>query len=224
MDVVRVSKRLSYVLRHRPGSIGVALDDAGWTDVDALLAALTAHGLPLTRAELDLVVATNDKRRFAFDASGRRIRASQGHSRRVDLGYVPEPPPSELFHGTVERFLPAILAEGLRPGRRHAVHLSADAVTARAVGGRRGRPVVLRVDARRMAADGHPFTGSANGVWLVDSVPPRYLALIGGDRSVTLRGPALTLSAGGVMMWRGPDDDRRTGSGRSATCGAEVSN
>ena len=104
MDVVRVSKRLSYVLRHRPGSIGVALDDAGWTDVAALLAALTAHGLPLTREELDRVVATNDKRRFAFDASGRRIRASQGHSRRVDLGYVPEPPPSELFHGTVERF------------------------------------------------------------------------------------------------------------------------
>ncbi len=224
MNVVRVSKRLSYVLRHRPGSIGVALDDAGWTDVDALLAGLTAHGLPLTRAELDRVIVTNDKRRFAFDASGTRIRASQGHSRQVDFGYIPEPPPAELFHGTVERFLPAILAEGLRPGRRHAVHLSADVATALLVGGRRGRPVVLRVDARRMAADGHPFTCSANGVWLVDCVPPRYLAPLVDDRSVTTRGPALTLSVRGVMMWRGPEDDRRTGGGRSGSGGGEVSN
>ncbi|MCW2699247.1 MAG: phosphotransferase KptA/Tpt1 [Blastococcus sp.] len=176
MDVVGISKRLSYVLRHQPGSIGVTLDDAGWTDVDALLNALAGHGLPLTRAELDHVVATNDKRRFAVDESGTRVRASQGHSHRVDLGYVAEPPPPELFHGTVDRFLAAILAEGLRPGRRHAVHLSADAATARTVGGRRGHPVVLRVDAAAMAAAGHRFTRSANGVWLVDAVPPAYLA------------------------------------------------
>jgi len=181
MDVVRASKRLSYVLRHRPDSIGITLDDAGWTDVDRLRAALAAHALPLTRAELDHVVATNDKRRFAFDESGTRIRASQGHSRPVDLGYGPERPPSELFHGTVDRFLPAILDEGLRPGRRHAVHLSADVVTARAVGGRRGDPVVLRVDAAGMAGDGHRFTRSANGVWLVDAVPPQYLSSDSGE-------------------------------------------
>jgi putative RNA 2'-phosphotransferase len=176
VDVVRVSKRLSYVLRHQPGSIGVRLDDAGWTDVDALLMALAAHGLPLTRGDLEHVVATNDKHRFTFDESGTRIRASQGHSHPVDLGYAPERPPPELFHGTVERFLPAILAEGLQPGRRHAVHLSADAATARAVGGRRGRPVVLRIDTSAMAADGYRFTRSANGVWLVDAVPARYLS------------------------------------------------
>jgi len=180
MDVVRVSKRLSYVLRHQPASVGLTLDDAGWVDVEALLTALAAHGLPLTRAELDHVVATNDKRRFAIDETGTRIRASQGHSRPVDLGYRPEEPPAELFHGTVDRFLPAILAEGLLPGRRHAVHLSADVVTARAVGGRRGRPVVLRVDAAAKAADGHVFTRSANGVWLVAAVPPRFLTLQGG--------------------------------------------
>ena len=179
MDVVRVSKRLSYVLRHQPGTIGIELDRAGWTDVEGLLAALAAHGLQLTRADLDRVVASNDKRRFAYDASGGRIRASQGHSRPVDLGYLPAAPPPELFHGTVERFLPAILAEGLRPGRRHAVHLSADVATARAVGGRRGRPVVLRVDAAAMAGAGARFTRSANGVWLVDAVPPSCLTVLG---------------------------------------------
>jgi putative RNA 2'-phosphotransferase len=177
VDVVRVSKRLSYVLRHQPGSVGLTLDEAGWVDVDALLGALAGHGVPLTRDELDHVVATDDKRRFAFDGTGTRIRASQGHSRPVALGYAPTTPPDVLFHGTVERFLPAILAEGLRPGRRHAVHLSPDAAAARTVGARRGRPVVLRVDAAAMAADGHAFTRSDNGVWLVGAVPPRYLRL-----------------------------------------------
>lgn len=180
MDVVRASKRLSYVLRHRPDSVGLVLDEAGWVDVDVLLTALAGSGLRLSRTELEHVVATNDKRRFAFDASGRRIRASQGHSVAVSLGYEPADPPAELFHGTVERFLPSIVAEGLRPGNRHAVHLSADAGTAEKVGARRGRPVVLRVDAAAMAADGFSFSVSANGVWLVAAVPPRYLARLGG--------------------------------------------
>jgi putative RNA 2'-phosphotransferase len=180
VDVVRTSKRLSYVLRHHPASIGITLDPAGWVDVDELLAALAEHGLRLTRAELDEVVATNDKQRFALDGTGARIRASQGHSVVVDLGYEAAVPPAELFHGTVDRFLPAILAEGLRPGRRHAVHLSPDAATARTVGARRGRAVVLRVDAAALAADGAPFTRSANGVWLVPAVPSRYLTVLDG--------------------------------------------
>jgi putative RNA 2'-phosphotransferase len=180
VDAVRVSKRLSYVLRHRPESVGLALDAAGWVDVADLLGALAAHGLPLTRGELGTVVATDDKRRFALDDTGTRIRASQGHSVAVDLGYTAAVPPPELFHGTVERFLPAILAEGLRPQNRHAVHLSPDVATARRVGARRGRPVVLRVAAGRMAADGAAFTRSANGVWLVDAVPPRYLTVLPG--------------------------------------------
>jgi putative RNA 2'-phosphotransferase len=180
MDVVRVSKRLSFVLRHRPDSIGLVLDEAGWADVDALLTALAAHGLPLGLDELEHVVATNDKRRFAFDASGTRIRASQGHSLPVELGYAAEPPPAVLFHGTPERNVPAILAEGLRPGRRHAVHLSADVPTARRVGERRGPAAVLRVDAGTMAAEGARFTRSANGVWLVDAVPPRHLTVESG--------------------------------------------
>ncbi|TFV90216.1 RNA 2'-phosphotransferase [Blastococcus sp. CT_GayMR20] len=170
-----MSKRLSYVLRHQPGSVGLVLDDAGWVDVDALLTALQ-----LTRGELEHVVATNDKQRFAFDDTGTRIRASQGHSRPVELGYRPERPPDVLFHGTVDRFLPAILAQGLVPGRRHAVHLSPDAATARSVGGRRGRAVVLRVDAAGMAAAGHTFTRSANGVWLTETVPPAYLGVDSG--------------------------------------------
>jgi putative RNA 2'-phosphotransferase len=173
-DVVRLSKRLSYVLRHAPDSAGLTLDDAGWVDVEELLTALE-----MTRPQLEAAVAGNDKQRFAFDPTGTRIRASQGHSVAVDLGYTAESPPDVLFHGTVERFLPSILEQGLRPGNRHAVHLSADVATATRVGARRGRPVVLRVDAAAMAAEGAVFTCSANGVWLVDAVPTRHLRVLG---------------------------------------------
>ena len=168
--LVSVSKRMSRHLRHAPEEIGITLDAAGWVDVADLLAALR-----ITREELETVVAGNDKRRFAFDETGERTRASQGHSVAVDLGLESAEPPAVLYHGTVERFLPAILSEGLRPMKRHDVHLSADVETARRVGSRRGSPTILVVDAAAMAEDGHEFRCSANGVWLTAAVPPRYL-------------------------------------------------
>lgn len=175
-DLIAASKRLARYLRHAPEAIGLTLDaDGGWVDVDVLLAALAANGLPLTRAELEEVVARNDKRRFAFDSTGTRIRASQGHSVEVELGLPVAEPPPLLFHGTVERFLPSIMAEGLRPMERREVHLSRTHETASRVGARRGKPIVLTVDARGMHAAGHEFRVSENGVWLTAHVPPQFL-------------------------------------------------
>jgi putative RNA 2'-phosphotransferase len=179
LDDVRLSKRLSFVLRHRPDSIGVALDEAGWVDVAMLLAALAEHGEPVSRERLAAVVASSDKQRFSLDPAKDRIRANQGHSVPVQLGLPATEPPAVLFHGTPERNLPSILVEGLHRSGRHAVHLSGDRVTAERVGGRRGRAVVLEVDAGRMHADGHRFQRSENGVWLTDHVPPAYLRRIG---------------------------------------------
>lgn len=174
--IIRVSKRLSRHLRHEPGAIGLSLGPGGWVPVTELLAALARHGLPLSRAQLDEVVAGNDKRRFAFDETRTLIRASQGHTVDVDLGLPDADPPATLFHGTAERFLPAILREGLRPRSRHDVHLSSDTETAVRVGSRHGKPVVLVVDAVGMTRDGHRFQVSANGVWLTRAVPPQYLS------------------------------------------------
>ncbi|MEU3736611.1 RNA 2'-phosphotransferase [Streptomyces sp. NPDC032198] len=170
---VKVSKYLSKHLRHQPERIGLTLDESGWVEIDALIAAAAAHGFRFTRAELEHVVAVNDKQRFAVEHG--RIRASQGHSVDVDLDLPPATPPAYLFHGTVARNIPAIRAEGLRPMNRHAVHLSPDRETATRVGARRGRPVVLSVDAGAMHRDGHVFQVSANGVWLTAAVPPGCL-------------------------------------------------
>jgi putative RNA 2'-phosphotransferase len=170
-----VSKFLSYVLRHHPEDVGLTLDAAGWVDVDELLAALAARGRPLDREALErLVEHGTDKKRLELRDG--RIRAAQGHTVPVDLRLDPVEPPEVLYHGTVERFLAGILHEGLRPQSRHHVHLSPDVATATAVGSRRGKPVILAVDAAAMYAAGFTFYRAANGVWLTDAVPPRWLS------------------------------------------------
>lgn len=173
--LTRTSKFLSLVLRHRPELIGITLDSAGWVSAAELLRACRAHGRPLTPEELREVVASNDKRRFSFSEDGRKVRANQGHSVPVELGYSPTVPPEILYHGTAEKFLPLIREEGLKKGARHHVHLSADEETAERVGGRRGRPVILKVESGRMRQEGYEFFLSANGVWLTEHVPPEYL-------------------------------------------------
>ncbi len=174
---VKVSKYLSKHLRHQPERIGITLDENGWVAVDDLMRAAAENGFRFTRAELDHVVAVNDKRRFTIEGS--RIRANQGHTVEVDLDLPPAEPPAYLYHGTVARNLDVIRAEGLRPMRRHHVHLSPDRETATRVGARRGRPVVLSVDSGAMHRAGHVFRVSANGVWLADAVPPEFLRFTG---------------------------------------------
>jgi len=174
--LIHTSKFLSKYLRHDPAGLGLTLAPGGWVDVSDLLNACAKKRLPLTREELNEVVAKNSKQRFSYDETGARIRANQGHSVDVDLQLVPATPPPVLYHGTGHGAADAIRREGLRKMRRHHVHLSADGETARIVGARHGRPVVFLVDVQAMHADGHVFYCSENGVWLVDEVPPRYLS------------------------------------------------
>lgn len=173
------SRLLAYVLRHAPGSVGLELGPGGWVPAGDLLAALAAHGHPLTRARLAQVVDAPGKKRFELRDG--LVRASQGHSAPVDLGLAAVTPPPVLYHGTVARFLASIAEHGLRPGRRVHVHLSADEATAAVVGKRRGAPVILRVDAAGLHARGHDFFLAANGVWLTGTVPPAFLSVAGGD-------------------------------------------
>jgi putative RNA 2'-phosphotransferase len=174
--LVRVSKYLSLILRHRPHDLGLTLDQGGWVPVDALLQASAAKGFAISQTELAQVVAESDKQRFAFSQDGTRIRANQGHSVPVDLELEPVEPPPVLYHGTGEKSVQTILAQGLRKMNRHHVHLSGDTDTARKVGARHGRPVIFEVDAAGMTRAGHTFYRSANGVWLVDAVPAAYLS------------------------------------------------
>lgn len=175
---VRLSKRLSLWLRHQPEAAGLSLDAQGWTEVDAVLAALARAGTPIDWPALLRLVEESDKQRFELSADASLLRARQGHSIAVDLDWPQATPPALLYHGTVERFLPAILAEGLRPMRRHHVHLSPDIDTAMRVGARRGAPVVLAIRAAALAEAGQVFLLTGNSVWLTDHVPPSHLSRV----------------------------------------------
>jgi putative RNA 2'-phosphotransferase len=176
-DDVRLSKTLSFWLRHKPDVAGLELDAAGWADVDAVLAALKAEGEAFDWEALLRVVETNDKRRFELSDDAGLIRARQGHSIEVEGDWKRADPPERLWHGTVDRFLAAIMAEGLKPMSRHHVHLSADRETAERVGRRRGEPVILTVDAKRLADGGQTFLITGNDVWLTDAVAPAAIAI-----------------------------------------------
>jgi putative RNA 2'-phosphotransferase len=175
MNVTDCSKFLSFVLRHKPQSIGIELSNDGWVDVDELIEQANKHGKCITDELLIKVVKENNKKRFEFSDGGTMIRASQGHSVQVDLGYEEAVPPKVLYHGTADRFEPFIRGEGIKKMSRHEVHLSADMETAVKVGQRHGKPVVMVVDAAQMHIDGFKFHKSTNGVWLTDTVPSKYI-------------------------------------------------
>lgn len=177
-EITHISKFLSLVLRHRPEIIGIVLDENGWTAVPTLIERMQAAGTNIDLPLLKAVVATNNKKRFAFNEDETMIRANQGHSVEIDLAYEPKEPPSILYHGTGQQSIEVILKEGLHKRSRHHVHLSADADTAKAVGQRHGKPVVLQVAALQMHREGHVFYQSTNGVWLTEHVPAGYIQLL----------------------------------------------
>jgi len=171
----KTSKFLSLVLRHQPETIGIELDESGWVEIDTLLSAMAEHGRPLTRQALQFVVDNNDKQRFSISEDGTQIRANQGHSVEVELGYEPCTPPEILLHGTPQQSVDPIRETGLQKMRRHHVHLHEDAGTATAVGNRRGKSVLLKVRALEMHQAGHVFYVTTNRVWLTDHVPSEFI-------------------------------------------------
>lgn len=148
------------------------LEPEGWLPIDELIENANRCGTPLTLELLHEVVASCDKQRFALSDDGLKIRANQGHSvRGVELQLDAVVPPNVLYHGTVAAFLPSIRRQGLRKRSRNHVHLSPEIETAKRVGARRGKPVILIVQAQAMYESGYKFYLSANGVWLTDAVP-----------------------------------------------------
>lgn len=175
-DSKKVSKFLSYVLRHRPESISLKLDQEGWALIDEVIKN-SSSDMFLTKTLIVDVVRTSDKQRFKISDDGLKIRANQGHSINVDLKLSERAPPDVLYHGTATRFLHSIMQDGLKARSRQFVHLSIDIGTAKLVGQRHGKPVILKIDAKQMTEDGCSFFLSDNLVWLTSSIPSRYITV-----------------------------------------------
>ena len=163
-------KKLSYILRHNPQSEGLEMDKYGYVDTKSLIKALN-----ITTEKLIEIVNKDNKQRYSFNSDKSKIRANQGHSIKVDLELTEKQPPDILYHGTVEKFIDSILEKGLIPKERNHVHLSKDIETAHIVGQRRGDPIILEINSKKMYEDGFKFYESENKVWLTEKVPVKYI-------------------------------------------------
>ncbi|WP_265131956.1 RNA 2'-phosphotransferase [Chryseobacterium oranimense] len=172
----RISKFLSLILRHQPETIQLKLDENGWADVSELIAKAAKGRMHFSFEDLEEVVETNNKKRFAFNEDKTMIRASQGHSIDIDLALKAVQPPDFLYHGTADSNISSILEKGIEKRNRQHVHLSADKETATKVGMRHGKPVILTIRTKEMFDNGIPFYLSANGVWLTDFVDAKYIS------------------------------------------------
>lgn len=181
-DLKNISKFMSLVLRHQPEKIGLQLDDNGWVAITALIGKLNVYGLQVDISTIEKIVITNDKKRFSFNDDKTKIRANQGHSIGVELNMKKTIPPDKFFHGTAEKFVENIFKTGIQKQNRQHVHLSATEETAKSVGSRHGKPVVLTINAKQMAEKSYVFYLSANNVWLTDVVPAQYIE----SRSLTV--------------------------------------
>ena len=178
-SLTSTSKFLALILRHKPQVVGITLDKNGWANIDDLLIAMNKQEHLIDKQLLDRIVATDDKKRYEYDSTGTKIRASQGHSLKdVDLQLEPKTPPDKLYHGTATRFLAAIMTGGLLPQNRQYVHFSSDVNTAIKVGQRHGEPVILIIDTKKMYEDGYMFYLSNNGIWLTKKVPREYIRIV----------------------------------------------
>lgn len=170
------SKFLSYVLRHKPEDLALAVDSEGWVCLDELIEKSKKKGIILTKEIIDSIIEDSSKKRFSFSQDGKRIRALQGHSTpAVDIEYEEIQPPQILYHGTAQKFILAIKEQGLKAGSRHYVHLSATPEVAKEVGQRHGKAVVLTIKSLEMYRKDFKFFQAENGVWLTKSVPVEFI-------------------------------------------------
>jgi putative RNA 2'-phosphotransferase len=175
MNLTKVSKYISLILRHKPEEIGIALDEHGWANVDELIKGVSENYPGFCIDILKEIVRTDEKQRYSFNEDYTLIRANQGHSIPVDVELEECEPPEYLYHGTGEKYVESIDSDGLISKSRLYVHLSDNIDTAISVGKRHGKSVIYLVDSGKMCRQGFVFYRSANGVWLTKHVPAEYL-------------------------------------------------
>ncbi|MFB5652563.1 RNA 2'-phosphotransferase [Leptospira wolffii] len=176
-ELTKISKHISYVLRHNPDSIGLKLDSHGWADVKELISKSEDHGIYCSIETIHRILVQSKKSRFELSSNGKRIKAKHGHSIQVEIGLLPNFPPSILYHGTTLKNIESIKENGILRMSRVYVHLSTNPIEARKIGERHGKPLVFAIKAQEMHRNGYEFYISDNNIWLTKVVPKEFISI-----------------------------------------------
>ncbi len=168
--LTKVSKYISYLLRHNPENLD--MDNEGFVDLDELILKLQEK-YDVDKRFIKAIVNSPNPR---FEVANNKIRALYGHTVDVDSARTEDTLAAVLYHGTTLEAAARILRDGLKPMRRQWVHVSPTKDIARDVGGRRtANPVILEVDAKAARDEGIRFYKVTETVFLCSEVPPRYV-------------------------------------------------
>ncbi|NPA75974.1 MAG: RNA 2'-phosphotransferase [Euryarchaeota archaeon] len=181
-ELVALSRMLAGILRHFPEKFGVRLDDHGWANLYDIVKGIKRRHRRfgwLKIKHIEAIVLTDDKGRYQLDLENRRIRATYGHSIKVDLSDLPtEGIPETLYYPTTEEELEFIQEMGLKPGDRKWVHLSKNYEDAYIAGRHRvDDPIVLEIDAHAAVEAGYPIYVASPKVFISNEIPPEFITV-----------------------------------------------
>ena len=191
------SKRLSWLLRHGAGEVGLDMDSAGWVSIEEVL----AHER-IDRRTLELIVRSNTKNRIQL--RGERVRACQGHStvgmpitlEGLESSWALYDRGPHVWHGTLLTALPSIRREGIVAQSRTHVHMAKDPSSK--VGKRSMVQAVLAVSVDRMKQADRSLWEAPNGVILARWVPPEC---IDGALPVGQKAQSRASAHNGPFVW-----------------------
>jgi putative RNA 2'-phosphotransferase len=172
----RLSKFMSYILRHNALDYGLTLDSDGFVSLEELVNAIQQENQweDVSQEIIEQVVHECEKQRYEIIDTN--IRARYGHS-KSHVSYIPTVPPNSLYHGTNTKAISAIMHSGLKPMNRQYVHLSETTKFATIAGKRRGDLILVLVDAKSAHESGINFYPAGGEVWLSDEIPPQFIRI-----------------------------------------------
>ncbi|MBR1452961.1 MAG: RNA 2'-phosphotransferase [Candidatus Methanomethylophilaceae archaeon] len=180
-EVEKIGRKLAGILRH--GKYNLKMDSQGFVstrDVLDKIKDLNPRMNWLRIRHLEALVDTDPKGRYSISAG--KIRATYGHTIKLDIRLDCENIPEELFYPTNEEEVEGLLENGIVPGDRSMVHLSRtfqDAIRAGLV--HTEDPIILGIDTDICMDMGSDIGRAARTVYLCKNVPPEAIFVADPD-------------------------------------------
>lgn len=171
----RISRFLTFLLRHQPREYPLVFDKRGFVDWRDLVEIVQERFYEVTEEEIRAVVTDSEKQRFELKDD--KVRATYGHSFPIDLESEAAEPPERLYYGAARDLARSMTRNGLRPRDRKYIHLSVSVQDAESVARRHDpAPAVIVVSAQAAHAEGVRFY-RAGPLFLAEHVPAKFLSL-----------------------------------------------